>query len=251
MVRQAAAVAEQVAQRDLARHPRVGQAKAGVVVDRAGRPSRPLPVADQAASTVEAIGFDTDASWKTVSASTALRPCPPRRTPKPLRWTTSSRADDGDRQAGHAGLLQRLAYEIVERRERRLDPLRRGSRGVSASAIRGTSNPSPVESSVARRVRYMGELRCSVQRYRETLWYLCKVILTVSCGIADGAVILPSPGGAGRSHMVVIPANKPGYAGLAPSPDPVTTGLNIMRSAAGYWVPGSRDPGEARSLRPE
>jgi hypothetical protein len=46
----------------------------------------PCPSPTSAATTVEAIGLDTDASWKTVSASPAWS-VPASRTPKPFSYT--------------------------------------------------------------------------------------------------------------------------------------------------------------------
>ena len=45
--------------------------------------------------------------------------------------------------------------------------------------------------------------------------------------------------------------SKPGYAGLAPSRNPVTTGLSTIRTAAGYWVPALATRAKPGSLRPE
>jgi hypothetical protein len=45
------------------------------------------PSPTSAATTVEAIGFDIDAIWNTVSAST-VSGLPTCRAPKPLTWTT-------------------------------------------------------------------------------------------------------------------------------------------------------------------
>ena len=50
---------------------------------------------------------------------------------------------DGDGQAGHAGLLQGLAHQVVERRERRLDPLRRGGRGRLRQGDARRNEPEP------------------------------------------------------------------------------------------------------------
>ncbi len=107
-----------------------------------------------AATTVEAIGFDIDASWNTVSASTGSG-LP--RLPHAEAFDVDDliAGDDRDRQAGHAGLPQRVAHQIVQLRQISLDPLARHCRRSLRPRQPRQQQAGPAEANAARRVSFM------------------------------------------------------------------------------------------------
>ena len=125
--RQPAAVAEHVAQGDLPRHPRVLHGELRIVPDDRIVP-RHLCVADQRRhhGRGDRLRHRRQLEHGVVVDRLALARLPHAEA---LERDDALAMHDGERQAGHAGLLQGLAYEVVERRERGLDPLRRGGRG--------------------------------------------------------------------------------------------------------------------------
>src|SRR5262249_8844576 len=95
----------------------------------------------RAASTVEVIGLETEAIWKTVSASTAA--CvPAARTPKPARWTTRSRWTTA---------MARPGTPVFFRASRARCASRGKARGTWASVTSGPAARAPTGRERARR----------------------------------------------------------------------------------------------------